>query len=91
MEAHAQIEGRSSTPGGESAYPVLHEIKRQANRSWVHLRRGCLDLVGDPVEHSTPGVASSSRAFARKAAAATGKSYRELITWLDESRLGTWR
>lgn len=87
--AHAQIEGQASTPQDNSARSVLLALKRQGNRSWVHLRRGCLDLLGEAVEHSTPNVASSSRTFARAAAAATGMTYRELITWLDESDLGT--
>ncbi|QRK07185.1 hypothetical protein JQX13_45265 [Archangium violaceum] len=85
---HAQLEGQVSTPRDDSARSVLLELKRQANRSWVNLRWGCLDLLGEPVEHSTPRVAASSRTFARKAAAATGMSYRELVSWLDDSGLG---
>lgn len=88
QEAHDQIEGQVSTSRGDSTRSVLLKLKRQANRSWVHLRRGCLDLLGEPVEHSTPSVAASSRTFARKAAAATGMSYQELVSWLDDSGLG---
>lgn len=50
----------------------LIELKRQGNRSWVRLRRGCLDLLSEPVERSTPSVGSSSRTFARKAAEEQG-------------------
>ena len=88
QEAHDRLEGQVSAAGDDSTRAVLLELKRQANRSWVHLRRGCLELLGEPVEHSTPSVAASSRTFARKAAAATGMSYRELLSWLDDSGLG---
>jgi hypothetical protein len=86
--AHDQLEGQVSTPRDDSTRSVLLELKRQGNRSWVHLRRGCLDLLGEPVEHSTASVAASSKTFARKAAMATGMSYRELVSWLDDSGLG---
>lgn len=88
-DSHARIEGQVSTPRDDSIRSVLLDLKRQGNRSWIHLRRGCLDLLGEPVEHSTSSVASSSRTFARKAASATGMSYRELVSWLDASGLGT--
>ncbi|QSQ26111.1 hypothetical protein JY651_14785 [Pyxidicoccus parkwayensis] len=85
---HDQIEGQVSTPHDDSASSMLRELKRQMNRSWVHLRQGCLDHLGEPVEHSTPSVAATSRSFAKKAANATGMSYRELLSWLDDSDLG---
>ncbi len=88
-EGHDQLEGQGSTPQDDSVWSVLRELKRQGNRSWVHLRRGCLDLLNEPVEHSTPNVAASSRTFARNAAKATGMSYQELLSWLDDSGLGT--
>jgi hypothetical protein len=75
--AHAQLEGAT-----------LLAIKRGSNRSWVHLRRGCLDLLGEAVEHSTPKVGASSRTFARKAADATGFDCRELLEWLEQNGLG---
>ncbi|RKH01132.1 hypothetical protein [Corallococcus carmarthensis] len=87
-DGHDQIEGQVSAPRDDSVRSVLNELKRQANRSWVHLRRGCLDLMNAPVEHSTPNVAASSRTFARSAAKATGMSYQEIIAWLDDSDLG---
>ncbi|WIG93163.1 hypothetical protein [Myxococcus sp. SDU36] len=87
-DAHDQLEGQVSTPHDDSTRSVLLKLKRQGNRSWVHLRRGCLDLLGEPVEHSTPNVAAASKTFARNAARATGMSYEELVLWLDDSGLG---
>lgn len=86
--AHDQLEGQVSTPRDDGTRSVLLELKRQGNRSWVHLRRGCRDLLGESVDHSTPNVAASSKTFARKAAKATGMSYQELVLWLDDTGLG---
>jgi hypothetical protein len=41
-------------------------------RSWVHLRDGCLDLLGKEPKHSTVTVAASSSTFARKVQKETG-------------------
>ncbi|MEQ9410224.1 MAG: hypothetical protein RIK87_20985 [Fuerstiella sp.] len=51
------------------------------------LRRGCLALLGEEFDDSTPAVLASSKTFARKAAEATELDYRELIDWLDEHDL----
>src|SRR5690606_33602033 len=50
---HDRIEStsRDSTDPIESA---LREIKRQGNRSWVMLRRGCMALAGEESGESTP-------------------------------------
>lgn len=66
---------------------TLREIKGKGNRSWVMLRRGCLALLGEDFDDSTPAVLSGSKTFARKATEATGLDYRELIDWLDEHDL----
>ncbi|RKH51114.1 hypothetical protein D7X55_20450 [Corallococcus sp. AB049A] len=87
-EGHDRIEGQVSASHDDRVWSVLRELKQQASRSWIHLRRGCLDLLNLPVEHSTPSVAASSKTFARNAAKATGMSYQELIAWLDDSGLG---
>jgi hypothetical protein len=42
------------------------EIKRAGNRSWINLRRGCLDQMGAGVYHGTPKVRAASRAFAKR-------------------------
>ncbi|MBN9680799.1 MULTISPECIES: hypothetical protein [unclassified Corallococcus] len=87
-DGHDQIEEQVSSPHDDSVGSALRELRRQSNRSWVHLRRGCLDLLNEPVEHSTPSVAASSKAFARNAARVTGMSYQEIISWLDDAGLG---
>lgn len=79
---HAQIE----FPNGETADPIeatLRTLKRQGNRSWVMLRRGCVALDGGEVDDTTPAALAASKTFARKAAEATGLSYQKLIKWLD--------
>ena len=53
------------------------------NRSWGHLRNGCLDLLGRKASHSTPSVASSSKAFGRKVAKETGLTPEQILAWLD--------
>jgi len=63
---------------------ALRKLKRQGNRSWVMLRRGCVALDGGEADDSTPAVLATSKTFARKAAEATGLSYLELIEWLDQ-------
>lgn len=87
-EAHAQIEGQLAGRTSKTLRGILLAVKRQGNRSWIQLRRGCLDLQGLPVQHSTPNIAASSRTFARQASEASSKSYQELLNWLDENNLG---
>lgn len=65
-------------------YVALRKLKRQGNRSWVMLRRGCVALDGGEADDSTQAVLATSKTFARKAAEATGLSYPELIEWLDQ-------
>jgi hypothetical protein len=86
--AHACLEGQSEGAGGDGTREVLLGLKRAGNRSWVHLRRGCQDLLGRTVQHSTSKVAASSRTLARQAAQRTGMSFEELLEWLDRNRLG---
>src|SRR5690606_19055832 len=84
---HDRIEStsRDSTDPIESA---LRALKRQGNRSWVMLRRGCMALAGEEAGQSTPAVLASPKTFARKAREATGLSYRALLEWLDQRDLG---
>jgi len=83
--AHARIEGQDRGAEGDAVRASLLALKRAGNRSWVHLRRGCQDLLGAPVQHSTRSVGASSRTFARQAAEKTGMGYQALLDWLDAS------
>jgi hypothetical protein len=79
---------RYSADGENSLRSKLLALKRKGNRSWIHLRRGCLDLLGKPTRHSTPEVAACSKTFARNAARTTALSYEQLLAWLDENSIG---
>jgi hypothetical protein len=52
------------------------------------LRRGCLELLGQQVNHTTPAVRATSLTFARQAMAETGKGAAWIIEFLDECGLG---
>ncbi|WP_146394279.1 hypothetical protein [Allorhodopirellula solitaria] len=84
---HERIESNTETSTDPRSI-ALRDLKRQGNRSWVMLRRGCLAIEGDEFTESTPAVLVSSKTFARKASETTGLSYRELLSWLDERELG---
>ncbi len=82
---------RGPTPEqNESASVIvqLRELKAKSNRSWVMLYRGLLDLADQPVQHSTPAVASSSRSFARSAMKITTRTAPELLEILREKGWG---
>jgi hypothetical protein len=85
--AHAELEQQTSDQSDPLSAQLV-ALKKEGNRSWVMLRRGCRDLSGQPVNHSTEAVGSSSRTFARKASSQTNLSYEELLEWLDEHNLG---
>jgi len=87
---HDLIEGqaKASAAGGDVVLAKLAAVRKERGQSWAQLRRGCLDLLGLEVKHSTASVAASSRAFARKAAAETGLTFEQLPGWLDEKCLG---
>lgn len=86
--AHAYLEGQSEGTKGDSTREELRQLKREGNRSWVNLRRGCQDLLGRTVQHGNSKVAASSRTFARQAAQRTGMSFEEILDWLDRNGLG---
>jgi hypothetical protein len=88
--AHDEIEqqGIGVDQFSDPNFLVISGVRRQANNSWKNLRRGCLDLLGEMVKHSTQAVGAGSRAFARKASAASGLNYRQVIEMLDERGLG---
>jgi hypothetical protein len=85
---HTRIEGQDSTDAVDPRVTALQRVRSEGNRSWAMLRRGCLDLLGRPVTHSTPNVAASSKTFARKAAEASQMSFEEIIEWMDGRELG---
>jgi hypothetical protein len=63
-------------------------IKRKTKRSWLQLRRGCEDLLGQKPCHTTFMVDATSRSFARKVANETNYTYLEIIRWLEKKGLG---
>lgn len=80
---HEIVEGQQSARSEDPLEASLIALKREGNRSWRMLRRGCLDLLGRPEPGGSKAVASSSRTFARKAAELSKLSYGELLQWLD--------
>jgi hypothetical protein len=53
-------------------YRKVQRIKLLVGRSWKNLRRGCLDLLGRDVKHSTSSVGKESRIFAKRVCRETG-------------------
>lgn len=82
-KGHDRLEGQSALPEGDETWLKIKAIKRESNRSWVHLRKGCLDILGMEVTHSTTSVGASSKSFVRKVAKETGLSPRQILAWLD--------
>lgn len=83
---HALIEEQLTEWYGDAESELL-SLKRDGNRSWAMLRRGCLELMGEGSTSSTKNTAASARAFARKAAAVAKLSYPEILEWLDRKGL----
>lgn len=86
-ELFPKIEKQELLKNADSAETILRSIKGKGHHSWVQLRLGCLALSGNPVTHKSPGILSTSKTFARKAAAETGMDYGQLIEWLDARKL----
>jgi hypothetical protein len=80
---HRSLEGQAGSAKNDSIRGKILAIKREKNRSWIHLRNGCLELLGREVTHTTPSVASSSKAFARKVSKETGLTSEQILAWLD--------
>lgn len=87
-KGHGSIEGQIQSVGDDPIKEALVPLKREGNRSWVQLRRGCLDLLGRPELGQSKAVAAGARTFARKAAAATNISYEKILDWLDNKGYG---
>jgi len=86
-ESRAKVHFGEFKESGDAVRDAIQPIRIQLHQSWANLRRGAMELRGHPVQHSTPAVRSGSLRFARRAAAASGLSYDQLIAWLDCSGL----
>jgi len=82
---HASIEGQISMQGngGDLIDQALEPLKKAKHQSWAGLRRGCLDLLGNPITYGSQSRAGNDRTFARQAADAANVSYSEILAWLD--------
>ena len=89
-EAHDEIEEQQSRADSSSDpnFRTISDIRRERNNSWINLRKGCLELSGQKVKHSTSAVGAGARAFARKVSNATGLSFEQIIHFLDSHDLG---
>ena len=85
---HDQVEGQEAFDGGDDVGKALIALRRKSNLSWAHLRRGCLDLLGEPTPGKSKAMAASARSFAKKAAEVTNRAPGELLAWLDLNELG---
>ncbi len=88
--AHAALEGQSAWEQDEpddasSPEQLLRRLKRSRTWSWMMLRRGCLELLGQEANHTTPAVRGTSLTFARRAVVETGKDPTWIINFLDRS------
>lgn len=86
-EGHASIEGQLPLVDDDPIGQALLPLRREMNRSWAHLRRGCLDLLGRPEPWPSRASAASARAFARKAGSAAGVGYEQILEWMDSKGL----
>jgi hypothetical protein len=84
---HDMIEGQISSDGDDPIGHALSKLRREGNRSWAQLRRGCLDLIGQPEPGASKRGAANDRTFARNAVTATNLSYQEILERLDENGL----
>jgi hypothetical protein len=87
-KGHASIEDQLASLGEDPIEQALRTLRRERNRSWSHLRRGCLDLLGRPVPWPSVASEADARAFAKKATAAAGIGYEHILKWMDKKRLG---
>lgn len=83
-KGHDLIEGQLSSMATDQIGQALLALRSQRNGSWAQLRRGCFDLMGQPVPWPSKASTNSARSFARKAAVTTGLSYEKIIEWMNE-------
>jgi hypothetical protein len=86
-EGHDRLEGQVRSGDEDGISAKIRPIRERMSQSWRNLRKGCLDLLGREVSHSTPSVAASSKSFARKAAQETGLTSEQILAWLDANGL----
>ncbi len=83
-EGHARLENQVPADSSDPVELALVRLKREGNRSWAMLRRGCEELIGRGLPASkSPNSAASARAFARKTSRETALGYAEILEWLD--------
>ena len=87
-KGHALIEDQLASVGDDPIGRVLWALKRERNRSWLQLRRGCLDWLGQPVPWPSNASAAGARGFAKKAAIAAAVGYEQILEWMDNKGLG---
>ncbi len=87
-KGHRILEHQEASDGDDPVAKVLMPFRRENHLSWALLRRGCLDLLGEPSPATSAGMKSSARTHARKAADLSGRDYGELLSWLDARGLG---
>ena len=85
---HSKIEGQIIQTEENPRIQKLVDLKRKNRRSWVQLRRGCLELLKQKVKHTTKHVRANSLAFARQAKSVSGLGYKEISEWLDNKGYG---
>lgn len=86
-QGHERIEGQLGSPINDSTQGKIYSIRKRMNRSWVHLRKGCLTMLGIETSFSTSNVAASAKAFARKVSQETGLTPEQILAWLDMNSL----
>jgi len=84
---HALIEEQVVAEAKDNIGRALLAIRRERNGSWAQLRRGCLDLLGKPVDWPSKASCASARSFARKASKVANTGHAEILVWLDERGL----
>lgn len=84
---HQRIEAQLSKSESDPIETALRQVREERNQSWLQLRRGCSELLGETVLSSSKNTAANARAFARKAVRTTGLSLQEIVAWLDAKGL----
>jgi hypothetical protein len=80
---HSTIEHQTTFEGDDPIGQALVALRRESNRSWAHLRRGCLDLLGRPEPGLSRNSIANTRTFARKAALCANTDYEEILNWMN--------
>lgn len=86
-KGHAALEGQVAAIADDSIGRAILPLRSKTNRSWAQLRRGCLDLLGQPVLWPSKASAAGARAFARQAAVVAGISYEDILNWMNDRDL----